>query len=117
METIKHAVVWSDDGNFFIGKCHSDCVEKMFHLKIAIDKNPEAQGFVTSEGRYVKRREAYQIASNSGQIRENPGIRNESKILFSEDLWSDEFRSDPYNYCEIMGYWKEEDKNESLPIK
>jgi hypothetical protein len=43
------------------------------------------QGFVTSTGRFVDRKEAARIALTSGQIKElsRPGLG----ILFSEDLW------------------------------
>lgn len=43
------------------------------------------QGFMTSAGRFVDRREAYKIADAAGQI-----IRHSSSIpgtLYSEDLW------------------------------
>lgn len=45
--------------------------------------NPDAQGFMTSTGRYVGRREAAQIAQEAGQI-DKPKWPPE---LFSEDLW------------------------------
>ena len=40
------------------------------------------QGFITSEGRFVDRQEAFAIAANAGQI-----IIQSNHILFSEDLW------------------------------
>ena len=43
----------------------------------------KAQGFVTSEGAFVDRQEAYQIAIASGQIVVSP-CKYE---LYSEDLW------------------------------
>lgn len=42
------------------------------------------QGFLTSTGRFVDRKEAYRIALNAGQINESNGVDGE---LFSEDLY------------------------------
>lgn len=42
------------------------------------------QGFLTSKGRFVNRREAFQIALAAGQIDESAGVDRE---LFSEDLY------------------------------
>lgn len=42
------------------------------------------QGFLTSTGRFVDRKEAYRIALSAGQIDENGGYNKE---LFSEDLY------------------------------
>jgi hypothetical protein len=42
------------------------------------------QGFMTSTGRFVDRKEAWEIAVASGQIDENRGYNKE---LFSEDLY------------------------------
>ena len=45
------------------------------------------QGFMTSEGRFVAREEAYTIASEAGQLisRYQPGRMG--PLLFSEDVW------------------------------
>lgn len=42
------------------------------------------QGFVTSKGRFVGRREAMRIAEKAGQLRGEPYVIGE---LFSEDVW------------------------------
>ena len=42
------------------------------------------QGFLTSKGRFVNRKEAYTIALAAGQIDETAGVNGE---LFSEDLY------------------------------
>jgi len=42
------------------------------------------QGFLTSAGRFVNRKEAWRIARNAGQIDDNGGYERE---LFSEDLY------------------------------
>lgn len=46
-----------------------------------LQNSPKAQGFYTSKGRFVDRKEAANIARNSGQLKDN------SVILFSEDLY------------------------------
>lgn len=45
---------------------------------------PHKQGFVTSEGRFVERKEAAKIAETAGQIIKKHGPKDE---LFSEDCW------------------------------
>lgn len=47
-----------------------------------IAATPQAQGFLTSDGRFVNRVEAFYIAHRAGQI----GAKDEPR-LFSEDLW------------------------------
>lgn len=47
-----------------------------------VSKNPYAQGFFTSKGRFVNRIEAKEIALNCGQIGET-----NHKLLFSEDIY------------------------------
>ena len=42
------------------------------------------QGFITNKGRFVNRKEAFQIALAAGQIDESAGVGGE---LFSEDLY------------------------------
>ena len=48
------------------------------------DEGPDAQGFITSTGRFVDRREACLIAKRADQIIKKTGPDH---ILFSEDLW------------------------------
>lgn len=45
---------------------------------------PEAQGFLTSTGRFVTRKEAMGIAVSAGQV---PASKVTAPDLFSEDLW------------------------------
>lgn len=47
-------------------------------------REPSRQGFLTSTGRFVGRREAYRIALEAGQI--DPTKTYQPDILFSEDL-------------------------------
>lgn len=44
---------------------------------------PVNQGFITSEGKFVNRVEAYYIACRAGQIEE----KKDAPQLFSEDIW------------------------------
>lgn len=48
---------------------------------------PDDQGFLTSTGRYVGRREALEIVIASGQPQIDHPSRNAGGQLFSEDLW------------------------------
>ncbi len=48
---------------------------------------PDAQGFLTSTGRYVDRKEALQIVLAAGQPQIDHPARNAGGQLFSEDLW------------------------------
>ena len=43
------------------------------------------QGFVTSTGRYVGRKEAYMIAKEAGQLKD--GVGDAPPDLYSEDVW------------------------------
>lgn len=55
-------------------------------LEMGIDPTsvpPANQGFLTSEGKFVNRVEAYYIAHRAGQI----GAKDGTPRLFSEDLW------------------------------
>lgn len=85
----------------------------MFNIKIESSQKADAQGFVTSTGRYVLRAEGYLIALAANQIETQPdnldcdifdtGPSNKIKLLFSEDLWSLQ-NYGKYDYCEIKGY-------------
>lgn len=48
---------------------------------------PVQQGFLTSTGRYVDRKEALQIVLASGQPQIDHPAKNAGDKLFSEDLW------------------------------
>lgn len=45
------------------------------------------QGFVTSDGKFVDRAEAYKIAKNANQIIYPPGGTPTPGTLYTEDLW------------------------------
>ena len=81
VEKILWAAVRLDNGLIFTGKNHSDVILtsiKVNHIEEHFSQ--DKQGFVTSEFRYVNRKEAAQIAYNSGQIKEK------AEVLISEDL-------------------------------
>nr|DAX49260.1 MAG TPA: hypothetical protein [Caudoviricetes sp.] len=63
-----------------IGYRHHDI---LIRFKGEVSRKPEDQGFYTSKGRFVDRREACKIAKESGQIE----IDNEKTVLYSEDLY------------------------------
>lgn len=55
-------------------------------MEMSIDSTsvpPANQGFLTSEGKFVNRVEAFYIAYRAGQI----GDKDGNPRLFSEDLW------------------------------
>lgn len=64
-----------------IGRRHCDIFDRCYDM---VERNPYSQGFYTSHGRYVNRKDAYKIAMEAGQI---SGEYNENGILFSEDLY------------------------------
>ncbi len=76
-----------DSGLVVCGMRHHNCYYTVFglnerytdHLHEA--NNKAIQGFLTSKNRFVKRREAGEIAFLSGQI------TKETECLFSEDLY------------------------------
>lgn len=79
METIVDAAVKTNKGEIFVGRRHNLILQQHYpHTKGGI------QGFLTSEGRFVTREEALQIALIAGQIKEKK--YNKSR-LFSEELW------------------------------
>ena len=64
------------------GLRHNDCL-KTNHI-LDIDESG-FQGFLTTENRFVDRKEALRIAIQSGQVKE--GRTHSNGILFSEDLY------------------------------
>lgn len=54
------------------------------HARGLSAKATREQGFVTTTGRFVDRREAAAIAKAAGQIKEKTGPDD---VLFSEDVW------------------------------
>ena len=72
----------SDNHKCILGYRHCDI---MTHFNNLVRKDPTAQGFFTSKGRFVSRTEAMQIALEAGQVKKGKTIHE--KGLFSEDLY------------------------------
>lgn len=79
MERIEKSAVLFN-GSIYTGKRHSDAIRSAAEAT-GIKPVTGEQGFVTSNGRFVGRDEAAQIAFKSGQIKE---LKDE---LFSEDIY------------------------------
>lgn len=96
-EVILHAAVKSADGRIFFGKSHADCFHKALAMNTRMSSKADDQGFLTSKGNYLIRSEAAKLAFERGQIDRKTGY------LFSEDMWSDEYKG-KYHHDEIEGY-------------
>ena len=70
------------------GRSHAECIAKA---------NRPTQGFMTSMGRFVDRREALQLATAAGQL-EGRTKHHPLDQLMSEDLWLDP--AQPEELCE-----------------
>lgn len=97
-ERITHAAVKAENGMILLGKSHADCFHQAKNTGIEMSQKALDQGFMTSKGRYVTRRDAAFVAIEAGQVRH--GI----EILFSEDLWSPQ-ADGQFEYDYIKGYY------------
>ena len=79
-ETIKLACVKYDD-KLYTGFNHGECFKK---LPQNANMSNTIQGFITNNGRFVDRRNAYKIAENANQIKYK---KTNNDILISEDLY------------------------------
>jgi len=82
-----------DTGKIFYGHRHHNCFEALFE-ELGWESNRQQlvnlekiQGFVTTEGRFVNREEAYKIATKCGQLKVDSRT---GPLLFSEDLYDGE---------------------------
>ncbi|MDR0326621.1 MAG: hypothetical protein LBI19_11095 [Oscillospiraceae bacterium] len=64
------------------GVTHADC----WIEAVLLDLTPGEKGFITTDGRYVDRSEAYEIASAHGQLKDRPRNPETLGQLYSEDL-------------------------------
>ena len=65
------------------GRRHSDYYSNLMILGYDLSNNyKDIQGFITSNNRFVDRTEAYEIALQSGQVKER-----ETRFLISEDIY------------------------------
>ena len=97
MESIQHAAWKRNDGVISTGKCHADIIKKCPYGTCKGD----GSGFITSNGRFVKMKEALKIAIKSKQIDPNMDTIRGCGLL-SENIWAD---SD-YQYDDEKGYYK-----------
>lgn len=61
-------------------------LSKSFNGRTDKGYNEEVQGFITSNGVFMDRKEAYKHACLCGQLNRQPGGYNGDE-LYSEDLW------------------------------
>jgi hypothetical protein len=81
-ECIKYADIrWN--GEVWLGQRH-DMIMKAIRAVERVQKVVGDQGFVTSTGRFVDRKEAGRIAIAAGQI---TALKFQKHDLFSEELW------------------------------
>ena len=99
IEEIRHAAVKAKNGMILLGKSHADCFRQGARIGLEMSSRALDQGFFTSEGRFVQRPMAAQIATSAQQV------TKPVKILFSEDLWSHRDGGIFY-YDYIKGYHK-----------
>ena len=77
-------MVYNDTGSVICGHRHGDIL--IFNSGI-VSKKFEDQGFLTSEGRFVGRKEAAHIAAECGQIDPNNMRYGNKDYLYSEDIY------------------------------
>ena len=79
------AAIQLTDGRIFRGHRHDDCIQVAVKNRVERpDFVTAEQGFVTSQNRFVGRKEAMQLQIAAG-IASRDGYRGD--ILFSEDLY------------------------------
>lgn len=80
------AAVKDEYGNIIRGHRHGDCIQAILNRKRKPMKSPDAQGFITSKGRFVTREEGRKLQDNAGiKSADKDGYRGNT--LFSEDLY------------------------------
>ena len=98
MEEIKHACIIRNDGIVEKAKSHPEIIKR---CPYGTCKAGSKQGFLTSTGRFVDRKEALQIAIKSGQIDKNLKTIHHNELI-SENIWADS----GYDYNSEKGYYK-----------
>ena len=85
-ETVNCSAILTGDGWMIAGKRHSDCMQEAIRLGRKIDHKPESQGFLTTSGRYVTRKNGRRLQDDAGVLSvAEGGYRGEE--LYSEDLY------------------------------
>uniref|UniRef100_A0A6M3KX46 Uncharacterized protein n=1 Tax=viral metagenome TaxID=1070528 RepID=A0A6M3KX46_9ZZZZ len=82
---IKEAAIFKD-GKIWTGRRHSDVIHTMIQ-EGELSPITEIQGFVTDDGKFVDRNEAFEIAIACGQIKDPGPSKVRMRILMSEDLY------------------------------
>jgi hypothetical protein len=82
MEKVDCSAIKLPSGEIFTGKRHCDCFKACYDA--GKSHAAEIQGFMTSENRFVGRREAREIAEKAGQLIERA---SKGVILYSEDIY------------------------------
>jgi hypothetical protein len=93
-------------GRVFTGVLHSDAweaAEREIGDLATADKNPNGEGFITSEGRFVGRSEAGRLAADAGQLVNPMTGRKEREQLPEPDLHADALEG-----------WREEDTEKNF---
>jgi len=80
------AAVIAENGNIYRGHRHGDCIESILRRKKSPKKDPKAQGFITSNNRYVDRYEGFKLQKEAG-IKSVWDEGYHGEVLFSEDLY------------------------------
>lgn len=73
-------------GYVVCGRRHHNCYVTLNMIDDNPDRKNIIQGFLTNQDRFVNRKEAFQIARCSMQIK-NLGEWNQDSILYSEDIY------------------------------
>jgi hypothetical protein len=85
------AIRHDETGNIYYGHRHSHCLEasngelSWLLNREEISKIKRTQGFITSQNRFVDRKEALVIALANNQVKNKSEIQGDS--LYSEDLY------------------------------
>lgn len=95
---IKQAAIRLGNGKVYKGFRHSEAIKKAAKANESVMAIRHAtQGFITTSGYFVGRKDAMLIAKESGQIPET----HKDPTLYSEDIF--EADGKPKQYAEIIG--------------
>lgn len=80
------AAVLTEEGKIIRGHRHCDCIASIFRAKLIPGSGARAQGFITSNNRYVGRNVGAILQQEAGIKSVHTG-REVEGLLFSEDLY------------------------------
>ena len=80
------AAVIAENGIIVRGQRHGDCLYALSRMKLKQKSDVNAQGFITSTGRYVNREEGRKL-QDKAEITSADKERYRYDTLFSEDLY------------------------------